>query len=175
MIVILIGSVKPTAGGFDAAHRGEGDSPRPIEAPDPVVDAHVLDAHSRAGPGRVDEAIVPEVNPDVGIRPPLGVVEHQIARFELVQTHSLAHLALRPGVMRELNAESFAVDVRHQAAAVEAVLGRLSAAPIRDARDSERLKHHLRTAGGSRRIPRGRKTATGKNQNTEKQVVTAHN
>src|SRR5713226_996453 len=77
--------------------------------------------------------------------------------------------------MRQLDAECFPIDVRHQAAAVEAVLGGFPAVPIRDARDRQRLKHHLRAASRGRRIPWRRKTATRKNQNTEKQIVAAHN
>src|SRR5439155_19549270 len=103
----------------------KGNTPPSVESSHPVASAHVLDAHRRAGPRRVDEAIVAEENSDVGIGPPLGVVEDQVARFELRQGHVPADSALCQGVMRQLDPEGFPIDVRHQAAAVEAVLGRL--------------------------------------------------
>src|SRR6266705_1053225 len=77
--------------------------------------------------------------------------------------------------MRQLDAECFPIDVSHQSAAVEAAPGGFSATPVRNAGDRQRLKYHLRAAGGGRGVPRGRKTTTRKNQNAEKQVVAAHN
>jgi len=67
--------------------------------------------------------MVPEIDSHVRIGPPLGVVENEVARFESSQSHVLAHPALSPGVVRELDAEGFAIDVRDQAAAIETGLG----------------------------------------------------
>src|SRR5437879_11619040 len=60
----------------------KGNTPRSVESSHPVASAHVLDAHRRAGPRRVDEAIVAEENSHVGIGSPLGVVENQVRSEE---------------------------------------------------------------------------------------------
>src|SRR5207245_6858270 len=80
---------------------------------------------------------------------------------------------LRQGIVRQLDAESFPVDMRDQAAAVEAVFGRISTPSIRHSRAGERLKDHLLTAGRALRLER--RGAARENQNGQKQVVATHN
>ena len=184
--IILTRNIESVRDGFDLKGQGPpvwriavkcsvDDATPAVEAPDPIGGAHALDADRGAGPGCVNKAMVSEIDPHVGERASLGVVENQIARFKRGHGHRFSHSALRPGVVRQFDTECFPVDMGHEAAAIKTALWRLPAAPIRYARCGERLKHDLRTAGGAGLFKGWPGRATGNDTNTEKQGVAAHN
>ena len=97
----------------------------------------------RPGPGRVDELIVAEVDADVRERPAHRVEEHEVARLQLGFVHGLAGAADIARGARQVDAQTLAEQVTHEAGAIEAGLGVGAAAAIADADKTERVGDQL--------------------------------
>jgi hypothetical protein len=99
--------------------------------------AHVFHPHLAAGGRGMHEAVVAKIDADVRETAPQGIEEHEIARLQFVAMDRLADLADVARGARQYQAEALPEDMAHQAAAVEAGLGRLAAAPIMHADEGE--------------------------------------
>ena len=89
----------------------------------PVGLPHVLDAHVRAGAGRVDELAVADVDADVRERAPEGVEEDEIpgTQFLASDTHQPRVVGLIVDPARQDEAEADLEDVAREAAAIKAL------------------------------------------------------
>src|SRR5258706_1232991 len=118
-------------GNDNASHylksKGRFDASRAVVPLGPVARLQRFDTDLRPGFRRVHELAVAEVDADVRVRPLLRVVENQIARLQFDETDRHARLRLSLGVHRQTDAPGLPIDVRHEATAIEASGGRLSA------------------------------------------------
>lgn len=124
------------------------DAARSVIALHPVALAHVLDTDFRTGAWRVQEAVVTEVDADMGKGAAHGVEENQIARLQLVLVDDVANLALFLGRSRKQFANRFPEDDLDKAAAIESTVGISATEAIVDADQLQALENQiLRTAG----------------------------
>src|ERR1035437_2751437 len=89
------------------------DAARAVVTPHPVVCAQAFHAHFSAARGRVDEAVLAQIDADVRVLAPLGVVEHQVAGSECGTLDGLTQVAEIEGVARQGQARAFPVYVGH--------------------------------------------------------------
>lgn len=97
----------------------ERNPARPVKALAPVTVADACDVNEAAAARRVDEAVFPYVDSNVGVGPPHGVEEHQIAGLKLPggNRNSLAADAI--GVAREPKPRGLAIDAPDETAAIK--------------------------------------------------------
>src|SRR5665647_2764887 len=65
-----------------ALPRRSNDAARAVVTPHPVACAQAFHAHFSAARGRVDEAVLAQIDADVRVLAPLSVVENQVAGSE---------------------------------------------------------------------------------------------
>src|SRR2546421_11360238 len=115
------------------------ESARAAEAGAPVRVVDTLDAHALTAPRRVHEVAVAEIDADVRERSVARVVEHEVAGLQLGALYRAAQMALRGRAARQLDAPGALIDMGHEAAAIEAGLGRAAAVVISRSDGEERL------------------------------------
>src|SRR5262245_61625890 len=113
--------------------RSEVYPPRAIEALHPIHALQRLDTHARSCFRRMYKAAIADVDADVGERTVERVVENEIARLQLFQSHGSAALALLGRSARHADAPGLLVDVGDEAAAIEASRVRGAAVAIIEA------------------------------------------
>ena len=91
----------------------------------------------------MDEFTVTEIDPDMGERAAHGVEEHEIAGLEFLATDLVAEAGHFTGGARQVETDRVAEHVEHQAAAVEAGLGRRTAKAVTYAEVGKRLVDQL--------------------------------
>src|SRR5204862_4529647 len=109
-----------------------------VEAGLPVAAVDAGDAHAAFPARRMDEAVVAKIDADMGKRVTAGVEEHEVARLEVIDRNTVAHLRLLARAARQRHAGDLLEYVADESAAIHPAFRRLSSELVADADQVER-------------------------------------
>jgi hypothetical protein len=104
-----------------AARLWIGVAARAVKARFPVSQVHAFDADFAAGGRGVDEFVVAQVDADVGEAAAQRVIEHQVARLQVLLVDFFAAAAQFGCRARNIDAPGVLENIPYQAAAIQAV------------------------------------------------------
>ncbi|CFO33644.1 Uncharacterised protein [Bordetella pertussis] len=136
--------------GLPAGKAGVQFDARAVVALGPVGHGHVFDTHHAAGAGRVDEAVFAHVDADMRVAPAQGVEEHQVARAQFLAVDVGAPAGDVGRDARQFQAQRALGGMGHQAAAIEAGIGRDAVEPVAHAKLAQRFADQRVLAAGLR-------------------------
>ena len=96
----------------------------------------------------MNEAVVAEIDADMGKRRFQCIEEHQVAGLELVRGYRMAQAAQGARAVRQREIGRLLEDVAHEAAAVEAGFGRTAAVFVLDAGQAQGADQHFLSRAG---------------------------
>ena len=117
----------------DRNDKSETDPPGAVIPILPITARHADDFNLAALTRRVNEALLAEIDADMGKRPAQCIEEHQVARFQLISPDLLPDPADFLRVAWQGEAKRVGEDIMHQSAAIKSGFRRTAPVLVRNA------------------------------------------